>query len=70
MTQEEIRKELEQQKLLLLNYQELEVDVEDDATYVARGNGFCDAKYSQCFLEGQIETIRQRIVQLQSMLES
>ncbi len=70
MTKEEILKELEQQQHLLLNYQELEVDVEDDAAYVARGNGFCDAKYSECFLNGQIETIQQRIDQLKSMLES
>ncbi len=69
MTQEEIKQELEQQQRLLLNYQELEVDIEDDAAYVARGNGFCDAKYSEDFLEGQIERIRQRIDQLRSMLE-
>ena len=61
MTQEEIKKELAQQQQLLQNYQELEVDIEDDAAYVARGNGFCDAKYSQDFLEGQIERISQRI---------
>ncbi len=69
MTQEEIKQELEQQQRLLLNYQELEVDIEDDAAYVARGNGFCDAKYSEDFLEGQIERIRQRIDQLRTMLE-
>ncbi len=68
MTQEEIKKELAQQQQLLQNYQELEVDIEDDAAYVARGNGFCDAKYSQDFLEGQIERISQRIDQLKSML--
>jgi len=68
MTQEEIKKELAQQQQLLQNYQELEVDIEDDAAYVARGNGFCDAKYSQDFLEGQIERISQRIDQLISML--
>ncbi len=68
MTQEEIKKELAQQQQLLQNYQELEVDIEDDAAYVARGNGFCDAKYSQDFLEGQIERISQRIDQLKSIL--
>ncbi len=68
MTQEEIKKELAQQQQLLQNYQELEVDIEDDAAYVARGNGFCDAKYSQDFLEGQIERISQRIDKLKSML--
>ena len=56
MTREEILKELEQQRKLLSNYEELEVDMEDDAAYIARGNGFCDAKYShfsQCqFIHG------------------
>ena len=69
MTQEEIKKEIELQQKLLLNYQELEVDIEDDAAYVARGNGFCDAKYSEDFIEGQIDSITKRIEQLESMLE-
>lgn len=69
MTQEEIKKELERQQQLLLNYLDLEVDMEDDAAYVARGNGFCDAKYSEDFLQGQEENIRKRIAELQSMIE-
>jgi len=69
MTQEEIQAELEQQQRLLLNYQDLEVDMVDDDAYVARGNGFCDAKYSEDFVESQILKIKQRIDQLESMLE-
>jgi len=69
MTQEEIQLELEQQQRLLQNYQELEVDMADDDAYVARGNGFCDAKYSEDFLESQITRILQRIETLKSMLE-
>ena len=69
MDREELAKELEQQRKLLLNYEELEVDMEDDAAYVARGNGFCDAKYSEDFLQGQAEKIRQRIAELECMLE-
>lgn len=69
MTPEEIQKELEQQHRLLLNYQELEVDIEDDAAYVARGNGFCDAKYSADFLEGQIDRIKERIAQLEKQFK-
>lgn len=68
MTREEILKEIEQQEKLLLNYLDLEVDMEDDAAYVARGNGFCDAKYSEDFLQGQEAKIRQRIAQLKAML--
>ena len=68
MTREEIIKEIEQQRKLLLNYEELEVDMEDDAAYIARGNGFCDAKYSEDFLQGQAEKIRHRISELERML--
>ena len=69
MNREEILKEIEQQQQLLLNYLELEVDIEDDSAYIARGNGFCDAKYSEDFIEGQIDSITKRIEQLESMLE-
>lgn len=69
MTREEILKEIERQQQLLLNYLDLEVDMEDDAAYVARGNGFCDAKYSEDFLQGQEAKIRQRIAELQLMLD-
>ena len=68
MDREEIIKELERQRKLLLNYEELEVDMEDDAAYIARGNGFCDAKYSEDFLQGQVDKIRARIAELEKML--
>ena len=68
MTREEIKKEIEQQQKLLLNYEELEVDMEDDAAYIARGNGFCDAKYSEDFLQGQVDKIKARIAELERML--
>ena len=68
MDREEIIKELERQRKLLLNYEELEVDMEDDAAYIARGNGFCDAKYSEDFLQGQTDKIRARIAELEKML--
>lgn len=68
MTREDILKEIEEQRRLLLNYEELAVDMEDDAAYVARGNGFCDAKYSEDFLQGQAERIRARIEELTKLL--
>ena len=68
MNREEIIEELERQRKLLLNYEELEVDMEDDAAYIARGNGFCDAKYSEDFLQGQAAKIRARIAELEQML--
>ena len=68
MDRDDILKEIEQQRKLLLNYEELAVDMEDDAAYVARGNGFCDAKYSEDFLQGQVDRIRARIEELNSLL--
>ena len=65
----DIQQELERQKSLLRNYEDLLVDQEDDASYVARGNGFCDAKYSEDFIDGQIATIKQRIAALESQIE-
>lgn len=64
MTRDELKNEIEQQRKLLLNYEELLTDQSDDDAYVARGNGFCDAKYSEDFLLGQIDQIRKRIAQL------
>ena len=69
MSRDEILKEIEQQQQLLLNYLELATDMEDDAAYIARGNGFCDAKYSDDFLQGQANKIRSRIAELQRMLQ-
>lgn len=57
---------LEQLQQLLRNYEELATDLDDDAAYVARGNGFCDAKYSDNFIEGQIASIKQQIAQLKN----
>lgn len=57
--------ELHRLRKLLANYEELMTDCVDDGSYVARGNGFCDAKYSEDFIEGRIADIKQRIEQLE-----
>ena len=57
--------ELQQLRLLLANYEELLTDCMDDSSYVARGNGFCDNKYSDDFIEGRIADIKQRIAELE-----
>ena len=69
MSSEEIMEELERQQNLLHNYLDLATDMEDDAAYIARGNGFCDAKYSEDFLQSQAEKIRNRIAELQRSLQ-
>lgn len=64
-----IEEELRQKEDWLRSYEELEVDMMDDASYVARGNGFCDTKYSEDFIEGQKAKLRQRIAELKQMLQ-
>ena len=60
-TQEELDRLISGLRKQVENYEELSVDMEDDAAYVARGNGFCDAKYSEDFLDGQIEVLRKKL---------
>lgn len=69
MTHDQILAELASQQQLLANYEELEVDIEDDDAYIARGNGFCDAKYSSDFITEQIDRIKNHIAELQQMLK-
>ncbi|MCR4660030.1 MAG: Cof-type HAD-IIB family hydrolase [Bacteroidales bacterium] len=43
------------------NYEELLTDCSDDPAYIARGNGFADAKYSEEFIENQIDSLNSQI---------
>lgn len=61
MTRDE---EIEQALALLRSYQDLEADQADDDSYIARGNGFCDRKYSDDFLQMRIAQLTARIAQL------
>lgn len=70
MNKEAILNELARQRALLRNYEELAVDIEDDSAYIARGNGFCDAKYSDDFLQTQADNIRRRIAALEQALQA
>ncbi|MCQ2278860.1 MAG: hypothetical protein MJZ62_06120 [Bacteroidales bacterium] len=68
MNKEELNKEIDRLKVLLANYEELDCDMENPE-YVARGNGFCDAKYSEDFIEGQISQIKEKIQKLENQLK-
>lgn len=68
MNKEELNKEIARLKVLLANYEELDCDMENPE-YVARGNGFCDAKYSEDFIEGQISQIKEKIQKLENQLK-
>lgn len=62
-----LEKKLAQLRLLLENYLDLDCDLES-SEYVARGNGFCDAKYSEDFVERQIARIKDRIAEVENLL--
>ena len=53
----------------IANYEELDSDL-DSPEYVARGNGFCDSKYSEDFIEGQLEKLRHERQTLEQLLST
>lgn len=60
--------ELEAAQKLLQSYQDLAVEQEDDDAFVARGNGFCDRKYSEDFIEMQVAQITARVADLKKRI--
>lgn len=61
---DDLRRLLAENREYLKNYEEVFSSLDDD-DYVARGNGFCDRKYSEDFVEGQMDKYARRV----SMLE-
>ena len=61
--------ELEEARRLLASYQDLAVDQVDDDAFMARGNGFCDRKYSDDFLQMRIAQLTARIAELEHKTE-
>jgi hypothetical protein len=60
--------ELEQVQRMLESYQELASDQWEDDAFVARGNGFCDRKYSDDFIEMQIAQLTARAANLKAKI--
>ena len=63
-----LEKQLEETLRLLDSYQDLAVDQDDDDAFVARGNGFCDRKYSDDFLQMQIAQLTARAAELKNKI--
>jgi hypothetical protein len=63
-----LEEELEATLKLLSSYQDLATDQEDDDAFVARGNGFCDHKYSDDFLQMQIAQLTARAANLKKQI--
>lgn len=51
---------------MLSSYEQLAVDQEDDDSYIARGNGFCDHKYSDDFIQMRIAELTARVADLKN----
>lgn len=66
---DQLQELLKQNELYLQNYLELADEI-DDPSYVARGNGFCETKYSEDFIESQIAKYRQRVHDINQWLET
>lgn len=69
MTEKEILTRIEAIDMAIANYEELDSDL-DSPEYVARGNGFCDSKYSEDFIEGQLEKLRHERQTLEQLLST
>ncbi len=64
-----LEQQLEETLRLLDSYQELAADQDDDDSFIARGNGFCDRKYSEDFLQLQIAQLTARAADLRQRIE-
>ncbi len=56
--------ELQRAQQLLDSYLDLSVDQQEDDSFVARGNGFCDRKYSDDFIQMRIAQLTARVAEL------
>ena len=66
---DDLRKLLAENQQYLDNYEDVFSSLEDD-DYIARGNGFCDRKYSDDFIEGQIEKYEKKVKEIKGWIEN
>lgn len=69
MTEKEILTRIDVIDMAIANYEELDCDM-DNPEYIARGNGFCDSKYSEDFIQGQLENLRRERLMLEEILST
>lgn len=65
-----LEQQLAEAQRQLASYEELLSDQIDDDVFLARGNGFCDKKYSDDFLEMRIAQLTARVAQIQHQIDS
>ena len=69
MTEKEILTRIDAIDMAIANYEELDCDM-DNPEYIARCNGFCDSKYSEDFIQGQLENLRRERLMLEEILST
>ncbi|MBQ9418505.1 MAG: hypothetical protein IJU19_08015 [Bacteroidales bacterium] len=69
MTPLTLEQQLDQALRQLESYRDLDTDQADDPSFIARGNGFCDSKYSQDFIDMQIAQLTARVADLQNRIK-
>ena len=65
---EQLEKMLSESRTCLENYREVLSSLDDDDD-VARGNGFCESRYSSDFIESQVDKYGQRIRELERIID-
>ena len=60
----DLQEKLQHLDSAIANYEELDSDL-DAPEYVARGNGFCDSKYSEDFIQMRVAQLTARVAELQ-----
>ena len=65
---DDLRQLLAENQQYLENYEDVFSFLEDD-DYIARGNGFCDRKYSDDFIEGQIAKYEEKVKEIKGWIE-
>ncbi len=65
-----LEQQLEEAQRMLDSYIDLASDQTDDEAFVARGNGFCDRKYSDEFIEMQIAQLTARVANIKQRIEN
>ena len=65
---DDLHRLLAENQQYLENYEIVFSSLEDD-DYIARGNGFCDRKYSDDFIEGQIEKYEKKVKEITRWIE-
>lgn len=69
MTEKEILTRIDAIDMAIANYEELDCDM-DNPEYIARGNGFCDSKYSEDFIQVQLDNLRRERLMLEDLLST